>query len=286
MRACHLRITERRITLQFLDHLLILFVCSDGADADTDDFNAAQLLPLLGQNIVQYACKLGRVSRQGAVANPHLGDLCKRRLERSQQLCFQLAVDAIPRILRCNIAAHVLIEQHRVGHSIGILAKAADTDVHIQTDIPIHNAEGNRIGRAVLVADEFFGVEIIDALILAGISSERETLLQLLPRRLDPIAQAAVENTRLGRAVPDKLAGFCAELNDRALLDNHHALTFIHGDDGAIRDDVVLALVVGAAARGTLYALDCKHILRHSLAIEILSPLISEHAAQRADSCL
>ena len=63
---------------------------------------------------------------------------------------------------------------------------AADGNIHIQPDIGVHDAEGHRIGRSVLIADDLFHIEIIDPLIPARIAAHGKPLSKLTEAVQDP----------------------------------------------------------------------------------------------------
>ena len=56
---------------------------------------------------------------------------------------------------------------------------ALDAHVHIKADVGVNNTERNRIDRAVLVAENFFCIDVVNALILGCVSAETQTLVEL-----------------------------------------------------------------------------------------------------------
>lgn len=50
-----------------------------------------------------------------------------------------------------------------------IFAMAADADVDVQPDIAVDHAGRGRVGRAVFVPQNLLGVEVVNALVLAGV---------------------------------------------------------------------------------------------------------------------
>ena len=81
------------------------------------------------------------------------------------------------------------VEQHGVGNFVGIHAVAADGHVDVQPDVAVDNAEGDRGGRAELVVHDLLGIEVVNALVLARVSAEREAAAYGLER----IEQALAE---------------------------------------------------------------------------------------------
>ena len=221
-----------------------------------------------------------------AVADAHLADLAECRLKSGQKLRLQLGINSVSGIIGLHVAADLLIEQNRVHKTVRILTEAADRDIHVNACSLIHNAEGNRIGGAVLVADDLLRIEEVHSLILAGVAAHGETLLEGLKALLDAFAETTVEDTRLGGSVIHKFACLCADLCDGALVHDDHALTLVNRDDGTIRDDVVTALGVCTSRLLSLCALADKYILRKRRTIEILTPLIGKYAAECANASL
>lgn len=219
---------------------------------------------------------------QRRVADPHVADAGKGRLEGGQQLGFELAVDLAALITSLYIAADIGIEQQRVGDSVGILTKTANRDVDINARPLIHDAEGNRRGRAVLVADQFLGVEVVDPLILGGLAAKGETLADGLEHLADALAQVAGKNTGFRGHVVCILARLSAHVHHLALLHNEHTLAVRHRDDGTVGDDVIAAFCVAGTARGTFLSLYRQHIGGDCLTVEVFLPLVGQHAARTA----
>ena len=284
----HSGIPEGCALLQFFNALLVLVAGLDGADAKGNHLYAAEIPPLGGELFVQALGQLCGVAGEGAVLYAHIADAGEGGLQCGHHLGAHLSVYAVAGVAVGDVAAHVLIEQHGVGHPVGIFAEALDGYLQLETGayVVVDHPEGDRVGSAVLVAYDLLGVEIVDALILGCVCSEGETLLQQLPGCLQIIAQTAVEYGRLGGIVPHEFARLRRELHYGALLYDHHALALVYGDNGAVGNDVVLALGVGIAAARALYALGHKDVLRHGVAVEVFAPLIGQYAAQRAYSCL
>ena len=221
------------------------------------------------------------MARNCTVADAHAGNLGKSRLQSRQQLTLQLRIELISGVLIFHISADVHIEQDRILDLVGILTEALDGDIHIQIDIGVDNAERNRVRGTVLIADDILGVEIIDPLIRPGVSAEADTLLERLKAVLDALPEAALENGRLCRGIPLECAGHGTDLNDLALLDDHHALAFVDNNDRAIRNHIVAAMILAASALALLALLD-KNVIRHGRTIEVLLPLICQYAADCA----
>ena len=285
----HVRVAHDRGLLQVLDHLLVLFGRRDGVHAEACHLKTAQLAPLLGQHLVQGVGKLGGVRRHGRVTHAHGADLRERRLQRGQKLAFQLRVDLVARVRLLHVAAHVLVEHERVDDLVGVLAVAAHGDVHVKADVGVHHAERHRLGRAVLVAHDLLRVEEVHALILARVTAEGETRAHALEGLLDTVSQRAglaEEQAGLGGLVEHELARLAACVHDGALLDDDHELALVHRDDGAVRDDVALALGVRAAAlvRDALLSLRAQHVGFKRIAVEILAPRVGQHAACSSDT--
>ena len=223
---------------------------------------------------------------QGAVPDAHFGNAGEGGLQGGEQFGFQLAVDLIPGIGLGHIAAHVGVEQHGVGDAIAVFAKAADGDIHIQSDVAVHHAEGHRIGRAVLVAHQLLDVEIIHPLIPARLAAEGQTVEGALEDLLEFIgAEGAVEDAGLGVLIEDVFAGLGAEFHDLALIHHHHALAVGHGDDGALADDVIVLIPAAAeAVPGLFLGLHRQHVFRQAVLIEVFFPLAGQRSAQRIQS--
>ena len=140
--------------------------------------------------------------------------------------------------------------------------------------------------RPVLVAHDFFRIEIVDALILRCVAAECETLADVLQHGYEVAREIAAEYRRLGRAVVRECARLGTDLDDLALLDNDHALPIVYSDAGAVADDVVRRARVGAAPTDAFLSLCDERVLVEAVAVEEFLPLISEDAADRADGSL
>ena len=142
-----------------------------------------------------------------------------------------------------------------------------------------HGLELDGLCRPVLVAHDLLCVEIVDALILRCVAAERETLADVLEHGYEVAREIAAEYRRLGGAVVRECARLGTDLDDLALLDDDHALTIVHGDAGAIADDVVRCTRIRAAPTDTLLSLCDERVLVEAVAVEEFLPLISENAA-------
>ena len=284
MRRCHVGVAENGGFLQLLDGGLVLGGGGHGVDAHGDDGQTPGCTPLAGQNFVHGLGQLHGVARQGGIPDAQSGDAGERRLQSGEELGFQLAVQLVAGVVLRYVAADVLVEQHGVGNLIGIFTVAADGNVHIQTDVVVHNTEGDGSGGAVLVANQFLQVEEVHPLILGGVSAEGEAALEGFPAAFQTF-QTALKNGGFAGGIPGVFAGLGGELHNLALLHDHHALPLVDGDDGAVGNDVVRALGVAAAGGGTLFALGDQNVGRHAVTVEILFPLIGKDVAHRSQCC-
>ena len=114
---------------------------------------------------------------------------------------------------------------------IAVFAETADGDIHIQTHIGIHHTEGHRRGRPVLIPHQFFGVEIVNALIFGRFAAEGETLADISEHFFDALSQRTAENRGFRGHIVGVLPGFRADIHHFPLFDNEHTLAVGHGDD-------------------------------------------------------
>ena len=286
VRRRHVGVAEHGVALQLLYHGLILLGGLDGVDAEGHYLHAAQVGPLLREHLVERVGDLYRVAGQGAVAYAHVRYLGKGGLERGQQLALELAVYLVAGIVALDVAAHVGVEQYRVGHAIAVLAEAADGYVHIQADVVVHHAEGHRAGRAVLVAQYLAGIEVVHALVLARLAAKGEAVEGRLEQRAGLFAvQRAVEQAGLAALVEHVLARLGAEVHHLALVDYQHALAVGHGNYAAVGYDVVVLKAAAAeAALCLLGGLGDQHVVRQCVRIEVLLPLAGQRAANGVKS--
>ena len=282
VRCCTSGIHKGCIALQLLDHLLVFLVRLHAGNAEGNDLHAAQIAPLAGQLLVERVRQLQRVTGQSGVANAHLADLCKRRLERGQQLGFHLSCDILGLIVLADVAADVGVEQQRILQPDAVLTEAADADIEINARTLVHYAEGNRTGGAILVARQLLGIKVVDALILWGLAAEGKALADVLEHALHAVAQIAGKDTRLGGHIIGVFARLSTYIDHLALLYDEHALSARNGDHAAIGDDVVVAAPVARASRYLFLPLHCQHIRGDRLAIKVFLPLVGHHAARCA----
>ena len=275
-------IHERRVALQLLEHLLVFLVRRHAGHAEGHDLDAPQVAPLLAEHLVQSVGQLQRVAGQLGVADAVFTDLGEGGLEGGQQLRFQLAVQPVAGVSLAHVAAHVGVEQHGVADAVAVLAEAADAHIDVDTGALIHHPERDGGRRAVLVADQFLGVEIIDALILGRFAAEGEAVGHVVEHVLDAVAQVAHEQGRLGGLVIGVLAGGGAHVHDLALIHDEHTLAVRHRDDRTVGDDVLVALGVAGALGGLFLTLYRQYVFGNGLAVEVFLPLIRHHAADAA----
>ena len=185
--------------------------------------------------------------RKCAVADSHPGNLCECRLQGCQELAAKLGIDLVSRIILLDVSADVLIKEDRIHHPVGIFAVAADRNIHVETDVLVHHAERDRIRRAVLVSDDLLCIKEVDSLVSRRVAAHRETLSELLKAVPDALSEISVEDTRLRGGIVHKLSGFRADLNDRSLIHDHHALSLIDRNDGSVGDQVVTVFCVIAS---------------------------------------
>ena len=210
------------------------------------------------------------------------GDLDQYPSRPDSDVCFHLTGDIFRLVVLADVAADVGVEQQRVFQPDAVLAEAADADIQIDARALVHHAEGNGTGRAVLVARQLLGVEVVDALILGGFAAEGEALADVGEHVLDAIAQITGEDARLGGHIVGVFARLCAHIHHLALLHDEHALAVRNGDHAAVGDDVVVAVLVAGPARGLFPALYRQHVRGDGLAIEVFLPLVGQHAASCA----
>ena len=156
----------------------------------------------------------------------------------------------------------------------------ADRDIHIQSDVSVHYPEGYRISRSVFISGDLLGIDIINSLILGGIAAEGNTLSDLLKGCKNILSQLPVKDTRLAGGIPYEFARLRAKLNDLALINDQHTLAVRHSNDGAIGNNIVIALCIGASVFICRFISFCYQNIRGDrLTIEKLSPRIRKRAA-------
>ena len=273
--------------LHALDKRFVFFGSGNGIHAEGHNGNTAQVRPLRRQHFIQRIGNFNGVTRHSAVTDAHFGDACERRLQSAQHFGLQLAVNLVARVNIFHVAANVLVEQNGVNNLVGVLAVAANGNVQVKACILVNNAEGDGACRAVLVADNLFGVEEVDALVFARVAAEREALAQVLEGGKNALLQIAVQDAGLGAGLVNELARRGANVHNGAVFNDDSALAFVHGNDGTVGDNVGLAFSVRAAALvgGSLLSLCYQYVGFQGIAIEVLTPLIGKNAAQGTYAC-
>ena len=112
------------------------------------------------------------MSRHFAIANAFGGNSRKGRLQGSEKFAAQLILQLINGIGIRNIAADVGIEEDGVLYLNAVFSKTPDTDINIDAGTGVDNAERDRIRCTVFETWKFFGIEIVDALILRRAAAE------------------------------------------------------------------------------------------------------------------
>ena len=282
MRSGAGRVHKGCVALHFLEHLLVFLAGLHAGNAEGYDLDAAQLAPLGAQHIVEGLGKLHRVARQCGIADAHIADLGKGGLQGGHQLGFQLPVDLIAGVAFLRIAADIGVEQNGVGDAVAVLAEAADGNVDVDAGALIHHAEGHRAGRAVFVAHQLLGVEVIDALIHRGLAAEGKALADVLEHCADGLGQIAAEQRRRAAGIVGVLTRLGAHIHDLALLHDHGTLAVGNGHDGAVGDNVVIAFGVGAASALAFPAAGSQQVSWHGFTIKVFLPLVGHNAASSA----
>ena len=225
------------------------------------------------------------MGRKGAWTDSLLGDACKCWLKSGDKLCFQLALDLLSVILLLEVSANIGIEEKRVCNAIRINAAAAHGYINIQTDILIYHAEWNRIRCAEFIVHQFFGIEIINALVFACVTAVGKTFADGVEGIHNGIAQIAGKNAGLCGCIVGIFARLCADIHDLALFYDHHALSVCNCDSGAAGDDIVVSSGVGGAFGGAFLAFHCQNVIVDGIAVEKLFPLICKCTACCSKSC-
>ena len=281
----HTGVPEDSSLLQFLQSCLVFGRNGDGIDGYGHNADAPFAGPLLRQGIIHGFRQLHGMSGKLMVTDAKPGDLSKGRLQAGEELALQLAVQSVTGVIAGHIGCQLLVEGDGVRDLVGIFTVATDGGIQIEAQVVVDNMEGYRSGSTILVAQDFLGIEVIHSLILAGIGSEGETGLEILPGILQTLAQTTVENGAFGGVIPGKGAGFRGKFHDPAQIYDHHGLAFVDNDNGAVADHIFTAFGVAAALAGTLLCLAHKHIVTHAVAVKIFSPLVSQDTAGCAECC-
>ena len=122
-------------------------------------------------------------------------------------------------------------------------------------------------------------------MILASVAAKGETLSDSFEHIGKSLSEASDKNARLGRIIIYKFARFGADINNRALLYYHHALSVRDGDDRAVGNNIIVRLRVGASRGYSFCTLTHYDLLIHRLTVEIVSPLVGKNAAKCACTC-
>ena len=122
---------------------------------------------------------------------------CKGRLKRADKLGFKLRVDLRALVGLLNVAADVCVKQQGICDFIGINAVASDFGVRIKSYAVVNNAEGDGRFGAEPVIDYLLGVEVVNALILSGVTAEGKALADGLEGVKYRLTETAGENARL-----------------------------------------------------------------------------------------
>ena len=153
------------------------------------------------------------------------------------------------------------------------------SNLNIQVDILIQNTERNRISGTVFITDNFLRIEVINSLILCGISSKCKTLYKGFKAVYQVFTQISVEDARLCRAVKYELSGFSANFYNSTLLHNDHTLTIVYRNKGSVGNDIIRAICIGTLRSDSLLPFQHQGIIVQRITIKILSPLIAHHCA-------
>ena len=221
---------------------------------------------------------------QGGVADALLADAGEGGLQRGHQLGPELAVQCVAGVGVFHIAADIGVKQDGVDDAVAVLAEAPDGDVDVDAGPLVHHPEGHGVGGAVLVAHQFLGVDVVQALVGGGLTAEADPLAHLGKGVVD-VLQPAAEQGGLGAGAVGVLARLGAQLHHLALLHDQGTLAVGHGHDGAVGDDVLTAVLVGGTAVGALLAFDGQHVRGEGVAVKIFLPLVGHHAGSCADCC-
>ena len=119
------------------------------------------------------------MGRQCAVAHALLTHHAKGSIEAHQKLGFKLAINLTAQIFIFYVATNIGIEQNRVRNLIAVFPKAANRNIHIQTDPLIYYAEGDGAGSTILVANNFLSVKKVNPLVLARVATIGEAFANL-----------------------------------------------------------------------------------------------------------
>lgn len=112
--------------------------------------------------------------------------------------------------------------------------------------------ERHLAGRAVLIADDFLEVDVIDALVLARVAAEGKAFLHLADEQAEGLAQVAgiiaIENGRFRRRIIRIFARFGTDFDDFPRFNDEHTLTVVDSNARTIGNDIVFAIRIAASA--------------------------------------
>ena len=274
-----------RGVFHLVDLLHILFGEGNRIQRNLFNRDTAGVHPFVLERLVHRGLQLDRLRGELRRTQSEVGHRGERRSQRVDELGLQLLVDAVSGVVALNVAADSGVEDKRVGDRVGIHAVASDLNGPSHVDVLVDDVEHDGVRGAELVAHDLLRVEEVDALVVAGVAAHGETLADELEGLLQRGSELAGEEARLGGGVVDEFAGLAGELNDLALIDDDHELTFVDGDLRAVGNDVVAAFGVAAAlAVDDLLSLGDEDVLRQSFAVEEFLPLIGENSAQGAEA--
>ena len=119
------------------------------------------------------------MARQLGIIDAQGRQFGKGRLECRKQFRLQLAVETAAVIKIRFVAGDIRIEQDGVHHAVAVLAKAAQAHEERKPRRIVIGLKRHFTGRTVLIADDFFHVEIVDPLVLSGIAAKGKALFHL-----------------------------------------------------------------------------------------------------------
>ena len=199
--------------------------------------------------------------RKGTWADFLLGNACKCRLKSGDKFCFQLALDLFSVVLLFKVSAYIGIEKKRVCNTVGINTAAAHGHVNIQSDVMVYYTERNRIRCSELVVYQLFGVEIVNSLILAGVTAVSKTFTDGVEGVHNCIPKITGKDAGLSRSIVGIFAWFCADIYNLALLYDHHTLSVCNSNSRSAGDDVVVPFGIRGTLGGTFLAFHCQNVI-------------------------
>jgi hypothetical protein len=133
---------------------------------------------------------------------------------------------------------------------------------------------------------DLLDIEEVDSLILRCITTKGKTFSDIGKSILNALAKIAVEQAGFCRRIIYELTGIRTELYDSALIHNDHTLSFVNCYDGAVGDYVLHTLGIAVTSIGyPLLSFYYQYIVGKRITVEILSPLVSHHAADCIFCC-